>query len=342
MRAVVANLNSTFPCNSNQFIMQVLIQSGYSNKVLHHLNRVRMSQQLLFMLDVLTALGNTINLEVLTRRSPEEAWSNMTWPTEHPPELYYQLWRRAMLSICPSQTNRTRVGQFTGPTHRIQQWTWNKDKSMLHSLRADSMMEDVFIPSRKPIRFYQSHCQPHSNLNTICLVEPTLGKEGWHLTSSEPHARQAQRPTSFLDILQLWGNTWLWEHLQVMGGETWIHDSIADSLLVAVTDRLYIREIYPNLCSATFIMECSKVQGRIMGSFLEALLVANAYRGELLGLMGIHLILLSVNKLHSDLLGSVEIVSDCRGALKCVTYLLPYHIPSQCCHSNILKTILVH
>jgi hypothetical protein len=125
VRAVVANLNSTFPRNGNQFIMQVLIQSGYSNKVLHCLNRVRVSQQLLFMSDVLTALGNKINPEVLTQRSPGEAWSNMTWPTEHPSESDFQLWRRAMLSICPSQTNRTRVGRFTGPTHRIWRWTWN-------------------------------------------------------------------------------------------------------------------------------------------------------------------------------------------------------------------------
>ena len=236
MKAVVANLSSTFPRNGNQFIMQVLIQSGYSNKVLHHLNRVRVSQQLLFMSDVLTALGNKINPEVLTRRSPGEAWSNMTWPTKHPPESDFQLWWRDMLSICPSQTNHTQVGRFTGPTHRIWQWTWNKDKSTLHHLRADGVTEDVFVPSRKPNRFHHSHCQPHSNLNTICSVEPTLGGEGWHLTSSEPCARQAQRLTSFLDIPRSGGNTWLWEHLQVTGGETWIHDSIADSLLVAVTD----------------------------------------------------------------------------------------------------------
>ncbi len=204
------------------------------------------------------------------------------------------------------------------------------------------MTEDVFVPSRKPNRFHHSHCQPHSKLNTICLVEPTLGREGWHLTSSEQHTRQTQRPTSFLDILRLWGNTWLWEHLQVTGGEIWIHDSIADSLLVAVTDGLYIQEIYPNLCSAAFIMECSKGQGRIVGSFLEVLLVAYAYRGELLGLMGIHLILLRVNKLHSDLSGSIEIVLDCLGALKRVTYLPLYCIPSRCCLSDILKTILVH
>ncbi len=102
VRAVVANLNLTFPCDGDQFIMQVLIQSGYSIKVLHRLNRVRVSQQLLFMSDVLTALGNKINLEVLTQQSPGEAWSNMTWPTEHPPESDFQLWRIAMLSICPS------------------------------------------------------------------------------------------------------------------------------------------------------------------------------------------------------------------------------------------------
>jgi hypothetical protein len=79
-----------------------------------------------------------------------------------------------------------------------------------------------------------------------------------------------------------------------------------------------------------------------VGSFLEALLVANAYSGELLGLMVIHLILLSVNKLHSDLSGSVEIVMDCLRALKRVAYLPLHRIPSGCHHSNILKFILVH
>jgi hypothetical protein len=39
--------------------------------------------------------------------------------------------------------------------------------------------------------------------------------------------------------------------------------------------------------------------------------VANAYRGELLGLMAIHLILLSVNTVHPKLKGEVKIVSDC-------------------------------
>jgi hypothetical protein len=66
VRAVVTNLNLIFPRDGDQFVMQVLIQSRYSNEVLHRLNRVRASQQLLFMPDILTASGNKINPEVLT------------------------------------------------------------------------------------------------------------------------------------------------------------------------------------------------------------------------------------------------------------------------------------
>jgi hypothetical protein len=70
--------------------------------------------------------------------------------------------------------------------------------------------------------------------------------------------------------------------------------------------------------------------------------VATAYRGELLGLMAIHLIFLSVNKMNRNLSRSMEIVSDCLGALKRISYLPPYRIPSRCHHLDVLKTILVH
>ena len=58
--------------------------------------------------------------------------------------------------------------------------------------------------------------------------------------------------------------------------------------------------------------------------------------------MAIHLLLLSVNKIHPMLEGSIEIVLDCLGALDRVSYLPPHRIPSRCQHSNILKTILVN
>jgi hypothetical protein len=64
-----------------------------------------------------------------------------------------------------------------------------------------------------------------------------------------------------------------------------------------------------------------------------------AYRGELLGLLAIHLILLAVNKLRPDLTGQVRIVSDCLGALRRVVNLPVDRLPKGIKHSDILKIV---
>ena len=60
-------------------------------------------------------------------------------------------------------------------------------------------------------------------------------------------------------------------------------------------------------------------------------------RGKLLGLMAIHLIFLAANKVRPDLEGTVDILSDCLGALEKVSDLLPNRIPKRCQQSGILK-----
>jgi hypothetical protein len=69
---------------------------------------------------------------------------------------------------------------------------------------------------------------------------------------------------------------------------------------------------------------------------------ACAFRGELLGLLAIHLVLLAVTKLRPELSGQVRIVSDCLGALGGVVGLLTGRLPSGLKHSNILKILMVH
>jgi hypothetical protein len=80
----------------------------------------------------------------------------------------------------------------------------------------------------------------------------------------------------------------------VMGGVTWISKSITQGSLVAVTDGSYIPELFPYLCSAAFVLECSTGCRRIIGSFSESLHVANAYRGNLLGLLAIRVALVGL------------------------------------------------
>ena len=78
------------------------------------------------------------------------------------------------------------------------------------------------------------------------------------------------------------------------------------------------------------------------GMFIRQRTARQLVQGELLGLMAIHLFLVSVNWAHKSLSGSAKVVSNCLGALQRVTYLPPYRIPSRCKHSDILKNILVN
>ncbi len=190
----------------------------------------------------------------------------------------------------------------------------------------DGETEDVFRPERKPNRFYYSETRPYTGQGIICSVEPTHTGQvggGWRLTSLAQEATPAPTSKSFMGVLYSWGNTWLWDNISIAGGYDWLHEAIQDGSLLAVMDGSYIHEQYPNLCSAAFVLECKKGRERLTGSFLETLRVANAYRGELLGLMAIHLILLSADKTHGALVGSAEVASDCLGALQRVTELPP-------------------
>ena len=103
-------------------------------------------------------------------------------------------------------------------------------------------------------------------------------------------------PDILLEVLREWGCTWMWESLRLFGNKDWIKGAIESCSLICVADGSYIKETMLELCSAAFILECTEGPGRIVGSFPESSKVANAYRGELLGLMAIHLILLAANK----------------------------------------------
>ena len=149
-------------------------------------------------------------------------------------------------------------------------------------------------------------------------------------------------PGTILEVLEEWGCMWMWRSLRVIGDEHWLEDAIEAGSCRAVTDGSYIKEQFPNICSAAFILECKEGRGRIIGSFLEQTVAACAYRGELLGLMAVHLLLLAANKVRPGLAGSIEVHSDCVGALDKVSNLPPNRIPTRCRHSDILKNIMVN
>ena len=167
---------------------------------------------------------------------------------------------------------------------------------------------------------------PDIAVEELCCVSKVvdaLSPDCFSILSTTAPPSSAAPLVDFMEVLRGWGNTWIWDDLRICGGTEWVFEAIMDESMIAVCDVSYIRQIYPNLCSAALIMECTKGRGRLVVSFVEKLLAANAYRGELMGLMAVHLLLLAFNKVHVNLHGSVHIYTDCLGALKKVRDLPP-------------------
>jgi hypothetical protein len=131
---------------------------------------------------------------------------------------------------------------------------------------------------------------------------------------------------------------WMWENLKWIGEDGRIARSIQEGSCIAVTDGSYMKYLFPTIHSAALVLECQKGRGRLWCSFPEASTTACSYRGELVGLMAIHLLLLTVNKKYPALQGSIDIYSDCLGALDKVRNLPPARIPANWAHSDVLKT----
>ncbi len=213
--------------------------------------------------------------------------------------------------------------------------------NLLHSVAGSATMDVYSSTARKLNRYTKTSTGPWEERGEICSVDK-IQPRVFGITSTACNAPTAPIPNSILAVLRKWGYTWLWEHMRVEGVMEWISEAIQDRSLVVVIDGSYIRQLHQNLCLAAFVVECAKGGGKIIRTFSESTLAANVYRGELLGLMAIHLLLVSVNRVHNTLVGSVEVVSGCLGALKRVVHLPPYWIPLHCKHSDILKNIPVN
>ncbi len=99
------------------------------------------------------------------------------------------------------------------------------------------------------------------------MKEVSLGE--YSVVSYTPQPQETTKPTSFWGVVESWGDTWLWDNLKITSDIGWIADAINDNSLLAVTDGSYMKDLYPIVNSAAFILECTRGQGRLMGSFTE-------------------------------------------------------------------------
>jgi hypothetical protein len=266
------------------------------------------------------ASSRALDKAYLHRRPHQEKWSNLIFPKEDPSNGNFRLWREALPQI-QALGGRLHIGAQLREGHKLWPWQYDIETLQLFHLRGDSV--DLYEPALGEGAWTRANryiCTEEGTTSEPrggpCLVAAT--EEGIvKIISFMDNPAVTRAPSTFREVLHEWGHTWMWDGLRLSGDSlgTWIEEAIKTNLLIAITDGSYMKELFPNMNSCTFIFECSRGGRRLTGAFPEQSIASCAYCGELLGLLAIHLILLSVNRVTPNLPGSVHIYSDCLGTL---------------------------
>ncbi len=339
VRIDILDIELNFPRERDCWLMQRFVEYGYSAAQLLALNRVRIHQQVVFLSCVLNAAGSDLDTRYLRRRPDGQNWSDLKFPKEKPARADFLLWNEALVQLIPPGGLPVRLGRCLHKGYKIWDWRVSREEGYLLHYKGTTM--DVYQPTSASSRRWQL---TQEDVNTEVMGRPCSIREvGDNLrvvTSVAPAVDTVIEPSSILEVLRGWKQGWFWRKIEVIGDESWLIPAIEEGTVLAVADGSYIRELFTDANSCAFVLECQAGNGRLLGRLIERSTDACAYRGELLGLLAIHLILKAVNTLRPELTGEVRIGSDCLGALGRVTSLPSDRLPSGTKHSDILKVLM--
>lgn len=123
---------------------------------------------------------------------------------------------------------------------------------------------------------------------------------------------------SFWDRLYSWGGEWMWEQVQLYAPLACIAQAFCDVTAICVTDGSYQKHVNPTLSGAgCWLIYClGSDQILVTGSFVEDHVRAGSYRGEVLGMLAIHLFSLAIkNHFSLDSTSFGKVCCDNNGAI---------------------------
>jgi hypothetical protein len=136
------------------------------------------------------------------------------------------------------------------------------------------------------------------------------------------------------------GGEWMWDHTYLPYGFDADIDAILAGSAIYVTDGSYNRSLRADLDGAGWLIYCTSRKKIVFkGSFCETNAAAGSYRGELLGLLAIHVFVLSVSEFYDCNDGSRGLVAcDNLGGLN-KSKEKRKKIPAGAKHSDILRSL---
>ena len=291
-------------------IMSFLLPHMPNPTVMASINRCRCYLNMIYLSDIVTLDGTSISSDMIWGGRPP-LQSRMRFPPEHPTTKDWETWVCVWTTATGKGEDLTLprpLGKWLTPPHFTWPWRFNESKAEIYILGPQGF--DIFRSSRNTWSTRNSglHRQTTDCLLSVtgicvsvdCIPSPSCLSYSTPLQDALWTEVGTTTALDFWDQILDWGGLWMWEMIFPdvgFGYDTgWMISALREGTLVAVTDGSYDRTRNPYICAAGWIIMDITTGSRLAGSFSEYSTSASSYRGELLGLCAINVILLALSK----------------------------------------------
>ena len=297
--------------------------AGWKGEELRSLNRVRLHLQMLFLSDIVLANGRQVDASCLRPHAVPSTSSSYDFPREEPTSTDWTRWADFWTSF--TQYNfllPDPLGDWIAPTHRSWLWHYDVDNDVIQLQTPTGVDFYHLTPGRARTRSEQIYIYLRSEPGATAVGRPVSVSQLTatsirYLGFGPPLVSGPSRPADFWTFLRSWGGTWMWEGVEEENQDLrWLVEGIRNGTVIAVADGSYDRKTAPDVSGAGLVLCCTNAEKMLRVSFFERSRSASSYRGELLGLVAIHLLLLAMCQFYEISVTRPKVCCDNIGALK--------------------------
>ena len=322
-------------------IMEFLLPHMTTPAARASVNRCRCHLNMILLSDIATLDGRSITSDMIWGSRPP-LQSKMRFPPEHPTTKDWTTW----VDIWTAATGVTLslpqpLGRWIKPPHFTWPWRHNSELNEIYILGPhgfNAYRRNTAIWATRSSSLYRQTTDYLQTVNGSCVsleCIPSPAGPSYHNPSLDAIWKEESDMSialDFWDQIREWGGLWMWEMIFPDVGlgfdVTWMISALRAGTLVGVTDGSYNRQKHPHVCAAGWIIMDITTGSRLAGSFSEYSMSASSYRGELLGLCAINVILLALSitgnisnrppiTVWCDNKGAINRASDSSRRIKC-------------------------
>ena len=283
-------------------LMQLAFDSGLRSSKLKSFNRCRCANNMIFASDIMSVNGVTIEAKY-TKPGTAPLLSKLSFPPEHPTPNDWAVWT----TFWSSPKRCLVLGGWLVSPHFQWPWTYDEQEDMLYEATSSGWCKYQRLTGRTrrqqgyvaisrqqlaPLGVWVSvrtlYC-----MGSLIITDPQRGPS----LALDSHSHR-----SVWDLLLSWGGNWMWSSLFFPSEDndiSWLVTALEEGTLIGCTDGSYDGKRSTQLSSAGWILFDTSSRNRLAGSFCEFSPGASSYRGEMLGLCALQLLLLAIDPWYS-------------------------------------------